>query len=198
MADKPPSRLRRLARLTGLTSRVTGSYVGQQVKSVLSGNSEPTKEELDRLHVENTGRIVDAMSKLKGAAMKVGQGMAMAARSLDLPPEVAQQLSKLNNEAEPVPFSTIREDIERELGGKLEDLFQSFSEEPLGTASLAQAHRAVLPDGSDVVVKVLHRGIDDSVHTDLMALKTVLIGSRVLRRDKAEIDAVFTANAQSG
>ena len=191
MADKPPSRLRRLARLTGITSQVTGSYLGQQVKSALRGGKEPTKEELDQLHVENTGRVVEAMSKLKGAAMKVGQGMAMAARSLDLPPEVAQQLSKLNNEAEPVPFSSIREDVERELEGKLSDLFQSFDEEPLGTASLAQAHRAVLPDGTDVVVKVLHRGIDDSVQTDLAALKTVLIGSRMLRRDRAEIDAAF-------
>jgi len=191
MANKPPSRLSRLARLTGVTSKVTSSYLGQQVRSVLRGEKEPTKEELDRLHVENTGRVVDAMSKLKGAAMKVGQGMAMAARSLDLPPEVAQQLSKLNNEAEPVPFDIIREDVERELDGRLSDLFSEFSETPLGTASLAQAHRAVLPDGTDVVVKVLHRGIDDSVHTDLMALKTLLMGSRVLRRDKAEVDAAF-------
>lgn len=191
MADKPPSRLRRLARLTGLTGKVTSSYLGSQVRSVFRGESEPSKEELDRLHVENTGRIVEAMSNLKGAAMKVGQGMAMAARSLDLPPEVAQQLSKLNNEAEPVPFRTIREDVEKELEGSLDTLFASFDETPLGTASLAQAHRATLKDGTEVVVKVLHRGIDDSVHTDLMALKTVLVGSRVLRRDKAEVDAAF-------
>lgn len=191
MADKPPSRFRRLARITGLTGKVTSSYLGSQVRSVLRGEQEPTKEEMDRLAVENTGRIVDAMSQLKGAAMKLGQGMAMAARSLDLPPEVAQQLSKLNNEAEPVPFETIKEDVETELGGTLAELFTEFSEEPLGTASLAQAHRAVLPDGTDVVVKVLHRGIDDSVQTDLMALKTMLVGSRMLRRDKSEVDAAF-------
>lgn len=191
MADKPPSRLTRIARLTGLTGRVTSSYLGTQVRSVLRGQSEPDAAELDQAHIENAARMVETMSKLKGAAMKVGQGLAMAARSMDLPPEVAQQLSKLNNEAEPIPFSTIREDIEAELGAPLNELFATFDQTPIGTASLAQAHGATLPDGTEVVVKVLHRGIDDSVQTDLLALKTVLLGSRVLRRDKSEVDAAF-------
>jgi len=191
MPDKPPSRLRRLARLTGLTSRVTSSYVGERVKSALAGRADLSDQTRDRLHIENAERVVEAMGKLKGAAMKLGQGMAIAARSLDLPPEVSAQLNKLNNEAEPVPFDSIREDIERDLGKPLDQAFASFDPTPLGTASLAQAHRAVLPDGSDVVVKVLHRGIDGSVQTDLLALKAILVGSRVLRRDKREVDAAF-------
>lgn len=191
MPDKPPSRLRRLAHLTGLTGRVTSSYVGERVKSALTGHSDISDKTRDKLHIENAERLVDAMSRLKGAAMKVGQGMAIAARSLDLPPEVTAQLNKLNNEAEPVPFASIREDIEASLDRKLSDAFGDFDETPLGTASLAQAHRATLPDGTDVVVKVLHRGIDGSVQTDLMALKAVMVGSRVLRRDKSEVDAAF-------
>lgn len=190
MADRPPSRLRRLARLTRLTSRVTSSYVGERVKSAISGR-DVTQKTLDKLHIENTERVVEAMSRLKGAAMKVGQGMAIAARSLDLPDEVTAQLSKLSKDAEPIPFQIIKEDIEAELERPLDEIFGSFDPVPLGTASLAQAHRATLPDGTDVVVKVLHRGIGDSVHTDLMALKAVLIGSRVMRRDKKEVDAAF-------
>lgn len=191
MSDKPPSRLRRLARLTSLTGSVAGSYVGERVKSALQGRGELTEKALDRLHIENAERLVDTMGKLKGAAMKVGQGMAIAARSLDLPPEVAAQLNKLNSEAEPVPFASIRDDIEASLGRTLAQAFATFDETPLGTASLAQAHRATLPDGTDAVVKVLHRGIDGSVKTDLMALKAMLIGSRILRRDKREVDAAF-------
>ncbi len=191
MSDKPPSRLRRLARLTGLTSRVTTSYVGERVKSAFSGGGDLSEKALEKLHIENAERVVDAMGKLKGAAMKLGQGMAIAARSLELPPEVAAQLNKLNNEAEPVPFATIQADIEAQLGRPLAEAFASFDETPLGTASLAQAHRATLHDGSDVVVKVLHRGIEGSVQTDLMALKAILVGSRVLRRDKREVDAAF-------
>lgn len=192
MADKPPSRLRRLARLTRLTGQVTSSYVGERVKSAISGGTgELSKKAMDKLAVDNAERVVEAMSRLKGAAMKVGQGMAMAARSLDLPPEVAAQLSKLEKDAEPIPFSVIKEDVESELERPLSEAFASFDKTPLGTASLAQAHPATLHDGSDVVVKVLHRGIDDTVKTDLLALKTILLGSRVMRRDKREVDAAF-------
>lgn len=190
MADKPPSRLSRLARLTSITSQVTGSYLGERVKSVISGK-ELTQKALDRLHVENSEKIVQSLSQLKGAAMKVGQSLAMASRHLELPPEVAAQLKKLEKDAEPVPFASIREDVERSLEKPLGQLFSRFDEVPLGTASLAQAHRAALPDGTEVVVKVLHRGIDDSVKTDLLALKALLVGSRMLRRDKAEVDAAF-------
>ena len=123
--------------------------------------------------------------------MKVGQGLAMASRHLDLPPEVAQQLKKLEKDAEPVPFLSIKEDVERALERPLETAFSRFDEKPLGTASLAQAHRAALPDGTEVVVKVLHRGIDGSVKTDLMALKALFLGSRMLRRDRSEVDAAF-------
>lgn len=188
--DKPPSRLRRIAQLGGLTSRVTGKYVAERVKEMVSG-SEVGKAAMERLHVDNAKDLADTMARLKGAAMKVGQNLALFADQLDLPPEVGKVLSRLHTEADPVPFETIREDVEKELGAPLDELFASFDPEPLGTASLAQAHPAQLPDGTDVVVKVLHRGVDDSVHTDLLALKGILISSRALRRSREEIDDVF-------
>jgi ubiquinone biosynthesis protein len=57
----------------------------------------------------------------------------------------------------------VKRRIESELNGGIDTLFASFDAEPLGTASLGQAHAAKLPDGTDVVVKVLHEGIDASV-----------------------------------
>ncbi|MFT7519496.1 MAG: putative unusual protein kinase regulating ubiquinone biosynthesis (AarF/ABC1/UbiB family) [Kiritimatiellia bacterium] len=190
MASRPPSRLGRLARLGRLTTKVTGSYVGERVKDAIRG-SQLGQKARDKLHIENAERLVDAMGQLKGAAMKVGQSMAMAARSMDLPPEVAERLAKLNKDAEPVPFEVIKEEIERELEMPLEQAFRSLDPKPIGTASLAQAHGAIMHDGTDVVIKVLHRGIEDGVATDLLALKAMLIGSRVLRRDRGEIDGAF-------
>jgi predicted unusual protein kinase regulating ubiquinone biosynthesis (AarF/ABC1/UbiB family) len=183
-----PKRLKRIVDLTGLTGRVTTSYLSQRVRSAIAGSENA---DLDRTHVENAERVVEAMGRLKGAAMKLGQGMAIAARSLDLPPEVVAQFNKLHREGKSVPIAHIREDIETSLGRPIAELFASFEDQPLGTASLAQAHRATLHDGTEVVVKVLHRGIEGSVQTDLLALKAILLGSRVLRRDKGEIDAAF-------
>jgi predicted unusual protein kinase regulating ubiquinone biosynthesis (AarF/ABC1/UbiB family) len=180
----------RLARIGGLTTRVTSSVIGQKVASVLRPG-EAAKAAADRNYVENAERIVDTVSRLKGAAMKVGQQLAVAASNMDLPPEVSQVLGKLHAEAEPVPFAIIREDIEASLERPLGALFAWFDEKPLGTASLGQAHLARLPDGREVVVKVLHRGIDTSVSTDLMALKAMFVAGRAFRRDPAELDDIF-------
>lgn len=191
MARKPPSsRFGRIARLGGLTSRVSGSYLGQRIKGAFQ-DADTRKEALHKLHLENAERVVDTMGALKGAAMKVGQSLALATDGLNLPPEVSRILGKLNDQAEPVPFDLIQSSIEAELGGSLSSLFADFDEEPLGTASLAQAHAARLADGRRVVVKVLHHGIEDSVDSDLRALRGILVAGQVLRRPKEELDNAF-------
>ena len=185
-----PSRFSRLAQLGGLTSRVTSSYLGNKVKDVFR---DPEMRQLakDRLHLDNAREIVDTVGRMKGAAMKLGQQLAIAADALDLPPEVAATLGQLNTKGEPIPFAQIKEDIEAQLEGTLAELFSRFDEVPLGTASLGQAHTAALPDGTEVVVKVLHRGVENGVETDLLALKAVLMSARTMRRPKSEIDAIF-------
>jgi len=191
MAKSPPrSKTGRLVRLGGLTSRVSGSYLGQRLKGAFQDEERRAKA-LKRIHLENAEKVVETMGALKGAAMKVGQQIAQVADGMDLPPEVGRVLSKLHNKAEPIPFDVIQEDVESELEGALDELFAWFDPEPLGTASLAQAHLARLHDGTEVVVKVLHRGIEASVDSDLGALKTILVSGRVLKRERAEIEAVF-------
>lgn len=190
MASPPKGPLRRLASLSGLTSRVTSSYVGQRLVGAFQ-DADLRQQALDRLHVRNAERIVETVGRLKGAAMKVGQSVAMVAGSLDLPEEVRDVLGRLHDKVEPVPFAQIREDVERSLERPLAEAFACFDAEPLGTASLGQAHAARLHDGREVVVKVLHRGVEDSVASDLTALKALLVGGRLLNRDRAEIDAMF-------
>lgn len=185
-----PSRLSRLAKLGSLTGRVASSAVGHRVRSAFA-SGEVRKKAKEKLQLENAREIVATVGKMKGAAMKLGQQMAIAAEALDLPDEVRSTLGQLNDKAEPVPFATIREDLEAELGGPIAEHFARFDEAPIGTASLGQAHSAQLPDGTEVVVKVLHRGVEHSVETDLLALKAVLLSSRAMRRPKAEVDAIF-------
>ncbi len=192
MAEKrpPTSRLARISRLGRLTGRVGGSYVAQRVSSLFQDEARQ-KRALERLHVDNAEKIVETMSTLKGAAMKLGQGMANAAAGLDLPEEVSSALGRLHADAEPISFRIIREDIEASLEKPLEEAYSSFEARPVGTASLGQAHAARLPDGRPVVVKVLHRGIDGSVASDLAALKAIMLTGRFLRRNRAEVDAIF-------
>ena len=183
-------RLKRLAKLGSLTGRVTTSYVADKVRDTFRGKDLRERAKR-RLHIDNAREIVETVGKLKGAAMKVGQQMAMAARALDLPEEVTQTLSQLHADADPIPFKIIKEDVEKELEGPIDSAFAFFDPEPLGTASLGQAHAATLPGGGQVVVKVLHRGVEHSVDTDLMALKTILLSGRVLRRSREEMSQTF-------
>ena len=154
---KSNSRLKRLAVLGGLTSKVSSSYLGQRIKGVFQSD-EAQAGSLEQLHIENANRVADTMSQIKGAAMKVGQSLALLADTMDLSPELAQIFSKLHDQALAIPFEDIRQVIERELGD-IESHFASIDPEPLGTASLAQAHAARLKDGRSVVIKVLMKGL---------------------------------------
>ncbi|MEE2750028.1 MAG: AarF/UbiB family protein [Myxococcota bacterium] len=192
MSKKPTSsRLGRLAALGGMTTRVSAEYLGQRLAGVFQ-DDESRAGGLRAAHIRNAEKIVETMGRLKGAAMKVGQTVAVMADGAGLPPEVASILSRLHDKAPPVSFEVIQEDIESELGAPISELFSEFEPEPLGSASLGQAHVARLENGQEVVVKVLHRGISGSVDSDLMALRSILTASRILQRDKEELDAVFS------
>ncbi|MEC7986791.1 MAG: AarF/UbiB family protein [Myxococcota bacterium] len=188
MAKK--SRWRRIAKLGELSTKVSSSYLGQRVTGMFQGKDD-RELSLRSTHLKNAERIVDTMSVLKGAAMKVGQSLAVMADSMDLPDEVSSILSKLNDQAQPVPFEEIEAVIRSQIDGEVDDIFAYIDPEPLGTASLAQAHAAQLKDGQWVVIKVLHDGVEYSVDTDLKALKSILLAGRFLQRSKEEIDLIF-------
>ena len=103
-----------------------------------------------------------------GGYVKVGQ--LLATRYDLLPPAYTEELGKLLDSLRPVPTPKIIQEIERGLGRPISEAFASFETDPLATASLAQVHGAVLPDGDDVVVKVLKPGIGDRVRVDLRFL----------------------------
>ena len=101
--------------------------------------------------------------------VKLGQIMSM--RQDMLPAAYCLELSKLRTEVSPMPFDEVRQVIEEEYDTRLERVFASFDRQPLGAASIAQAHAAVLRDGSPVVVKVQRQGIRDVMARDIQLLR---------------------------
>ena len=96
--------------------------------------------------------------------------------------EVAGEFRGLLDAVPPEPWDRVRDTIEDELGWPLATLFAELDHEPLAAASLAQVHRAVLPDGRVVAVKVLRPGIEERMAVDL-AVMTPLFG--ILGREVA-------------
>jgi len=101
--------------------------------------------------------------------IKLGQILSL--RSFALPSDFVVEMSKLQDDVAKVPFEQIKETVEKELGGSLEQKFREFDKIPLASGSIAQIHRAVLPHGDEVVVKVKRPGIKKLMETDLSILR---------------------------
>ncbi|MEK6575237.1 MAG: AarF/ABC1/UbiB kinase family protein [Chloroflexota bacterium] len=110
--------------------------------------------------------------RMGGVMIKVGQ--FLSARVDVLPDYITDELSGLQDEVPAEHLAEIKAVIESELHARLAERFTSFDETPLAAASLGQAHRASLPTGEAVVVKVQRPGIEHVVEIDLAALRTVV------------------------
>jgi predicted unusual protein kinase regulating ubiquinone biosynthesis (AarF/ABC1/UbiB family) len=183
----PVTKGRRFMKLAGMTASVASSYAKDKVRGVLG--KERTDEEVAESYREVGLKIANTLGELKGAVMKVGQ-VASQARDL-FPPEIADALSTLQNEAPPMPFEVIEEQIEREFGMTPDRLYEWFDPEPFAAASIGQVHRARTDDGREVVVKVQYPGVDESCDSDLAHLKMALRASGLLRVNKQAINELF-------
>jgi ubiquinone biosynthesis protein len=116
-------------------------------------------------------RLRLALTQLGPSFIKLGQ--ILSARADLLPPEMTQELRRLQDEGPTVPFDQVRGLVESELGRPLEQLFASFDDTALSSASLGQVHAAVLRDGREVVVKILRPGVAEVVQSDLQVFRDV-------------------------
>lgn len=98
-------------------------------------------------------------------------GQIMAIRQDLLPPAVCRELAHLFDDIPPIPFAEVRRLLGLRLGRSPQLLFESIDERPLGSASIAQVHRARTVAGDDVVVKVMKPGIVAAVLADLRLLR---------------------------
>ena len=147
----PTGRLKRLVRMAGVGARAGAGFV------------------LSKSGVDAAEYAADVLGTLRGLAAKVGQTLSYVD---GIVPEAQREsyeraMAKLRNAAPHSSSEAIRHVVEEELGGPVERLFASFDPEPFASASIGQVHRARLPDGRAVAVKVQHPGIATAVESDL-------------------------------
>jgi predicted unusual protein kinase regulating ubiquinone biosynthesis (AarF/ABC1/UbiB family) len=128
---------------------------------------------LGHVHRLNARRIEHRILDLQGLFIKVGQLISIMTNFL--PEEFRKPLESLQDQVPARPIDEIRDRIERELGAEPSELFRSFDDTPLASASLGQVHRAVLKDGTEVAVKVQHADIDEIVQIDLKTIWRIMV-----------------------
>jgi predicted unusual protein kinase regulating ubiquinone biosynthesis (AarF/ABC1/UbiB family) len=172
----------RLARLTGFGG-VMGSVAGGLAAGGLRELARGRRPELRSLVLTpaNAARLADELARMRGAAMKVGQLVSMDAGEI-LPPEIAEPLARLRAEAHHMPPRQLREVLDAEWGAGWQRRFAQFEVRPVAAASIGQVHRATLPDGRRLAIKVQYPGVRRSIDSDVANLGGLLRMSGVVPR----------------
>lgn len=126
-----------------------------------------------RLRMDVPTRLRCTLQDLGPTFVKLGQ--VLATRVDLLPPAWIDELGKLQNAVPALPWDAVLPQLREDLGAEPEAVFARVEHEPLAAASLAQAHRAWLADGSAVVLKIRRPGIRDTVEADLRLLKHLAV-----------------------
>ena len=128
--------------------------------------------------------IVSILQDLGPTFVKIGQIASQQAEYI--PAEYCDALSKLRSKVAPMDFETVNAQIEKYLGKPISELYASFDMKPLGSASIAQVHKAVMFDGTVVAVKVRRPGIVDMVARDFALIEKIL--DKFVKNDIGGID----------
>lgn len=121
----------------------------------------------------NARRIAEQLARMRGAAMKVGQLLAMDAGDL-LPPEFGEILTRLRADAKPMPMGQLVAVLEANWGDAWDRHFSHFSFTPIAAASIGQVHRARTRGGQALAVKIQYPGVRRSIDSDIDNVATLL------------------------
>lgn len=169
MFDKPQRKLKRSARLISVLSK----YGFKDLLARMNGNKqEETPGHSEEIISKGTvyERIRLALEELGPTFVKLGQ--TFSNREDLLPPEMIQELQKLQDKVETVDMN-VEEALESEFNISVKDYFREIEKKPLATASIAQVYKAVLLDGSPVILKLRKPDVQSVIEDDLLLIKDI-------------------------
>ncbi|KAL2855463.1 ABC1 family-domain-containing protein [Aspergillus pseudoustus] len=176
----PSSRLGRLWQYSGLATSMALGAVGEGFRRV-TGSAEDAAGSL-MFSAGNMERLVAKLSKMRGAALKLGQMISFQDSKM-LPEPIQQVLQRVQDRADYMPSYQRDKVLTDNLGPNWRDLFSTFEEVPMAAASIGQVHGAILKStGQPVAVKIQYPGVADSIDSDLNNLSILLTASRLLPR----------------
>src|SRR5919197_276767 len=131
------------------------------------------------LDAETIERVVLSLGELKGMAMKVGQVLSYVDTPF-LTAQARELFAVLQRQAQAMPLVVVEAALRDAFGPRAEPLSATLEREPVATASIGQVHRARLPDGTPVAVKVRHPGIEAAIRADFRSAQTGKVLAQLL------------------
>ncbi|KAL5594780.1 hypothetical protein BROUX41_001694 [Berkeleyomyces rouxiae] len=171
----PSTRIGRLWNYSGLAAGMLGGAIGESFSRAVGGGNGGSL----LLTPANMERLVGKLSRMRGAALKLGQMMSFQDTKM-LPPQLQMVLQRVQDRADYMPSWQRDKVLVKDLGSEWRELFAEFEEKPIAAASIGQVHRAVLKDGSKVAVKIQFPGVADSINSDLDNLSMLLTATKLL------------------
>lgn len=172
----PSSRFGRLWQYGGLATSMAFGAVNEGFRRFTGSGAEGSIV----LSEANVTRLVAKLSRMRGAALKLGQMMSFQDSKV-LPSTINAVLQRVQDSADYMPPFQRDGVLEGSLGTDWRSLFSQFEEKPFAAASIGQVHRAVLAsNGQEVAVKVQYPGVRNSIDSDLNNLSLLLTASRLL------------------
>ena len=152
------------------TARIVLSYLSLKVQARF--RSQAAWDELARKkHLRNARRVHRTIARLQGLFIKIGQLISIMTNFL--PEEFRAELEGLQDQVPPRPYAEVEQRFREEFDKLPRELFAEFEERPIASASIGQVHRATLPTGEKVAVKVQYPDIEEIVAIDLRALRRI-------------------------
>lgn len=172
----PSSRFGRIWNYSGLAAGMFAGAVSESFSRVAGGGGQGSL----MLSPANMERLVSKLSKMRGAALKLGQMMSFQDSKM-LPAPIQEVLQRVQDRADYMPSWQRDRVLVTNLGSEWRDLFEDFEEKPIAAASIGQVHRATLKkNGAKVAVKIQFPGVAESINSDLDNLGILLAATKLL------------------
>ncbi len=173
----PSGRLSRMLQIGATASRMAAGGVVERTRRLAERAEQALPSTL--LTRQNAALLADRLSRLRGAAMKLGQMLSLEGDNL-LPQEFARALEALQANADRMPQKQVEQVLRHEYGAGWEQRFADFDFTPIASASIGQVHRARTCDGTQLAIKLQYPGVAESVGSDVDNLMTLVKLTRLV------------------
>lgn len=177
----PTSKVARAGKIVSTGARLGGNYIKHYVKKAF--NPDTDDAELNKANAED---IYEALSNLKGSALKMAQIISMDKNML--PAEYVQQFQKAQYKAPPLSGPLIIQTFRKSVGKSPLEIFDFFDEKAANAASIGQVHIA-MKEGKKYAVKIQYPGVADSIVSDLKLVKPFAL--RLMNVKESDIKPYF-------